>query len=135
MPVGWLTVLKLVPWVEVIKNAPAIADGAKKLWTTVGRSAPLPDAPAGTDVMAADAAVAADPASALTALQARVVHAEAAVAELQAQMQASSELIKSLAEQNAELVSRVETNRSRTVWLFVLLGVVVAIAAFKVAMN
>ncbi len=135
MPVGWLTVLKLVPWVEVIKNAPAIADGAKKLWTTVGGSTPLRDAPAGTDVVAADAAAAADPASAVTALQARVVHAEAAVAELQAQMQASSELIKALAEQNAELVRRVEMNRSRTTWLFGLLLVVAVIAGFGLAVT
>jgi hypothetical protein len=32
-------------------------------------------------------------------------------------MLASSELIKEMAEQNAQLIKRVETNRARLVWL------------------
>ena len=31
MAIAWLTVLKMVPWGEVINNAPKVADGAKKL--------------------------------------------------------------------------------------------------------
>ena len=29
MAIGWLTILKTVPWTEVISNAPKVADGAK----------------------------------------------------------------------------------------------------------
>ena len=39
MAIGWLTVLKSVPWAEVISNAPKVADGAKKLWSTIGKKA------------------------------------------------------------------------------------------------
>ena len=37
MAIGWLTILKSVPWTEVIKNAPKVAEGARKLWNAVGR--------------------------------------------------------------------------------------------------
>jgi len=37
MPVPWLTVLQNVPWSDVIKNAPKVADGARKLWQSVGK--------------------------------------------------------------------------------------------------
>lgn len=80
MAIGWLTVLKLVPWGEVVKNAPAVADGAKKLWDSVGRKPPpvAPTAPA----LDADTPPGA-------ALQARLAEAEASIAALHEQMQAS----------------------------------------------
>lgn len=37
MAAGWLTVLKMVPWGDVIENAPKVAQGAKKLWSSVGK--------------------------------------------------------------------------------------------------
>jgi hypothetical protein len=133
MPIGWMTVLKLVPWGEVIKNAPVIADGARKLWDSVGRKPPAPETspPAGGEVVTS----AADAPAALRALQARLSETEAAVGQLHAQMQASSELIKALAEQNAELVRRVEIHRRRTAWLIGLLAVVGAIAALNLAVT
>jgi hypothetical protein len=117
MAVGWLTVLKLVPWVEVIKNAPAIADGAKKLWATAGRPARTGGDSAGARETAETGSLAEPATPELAALQARLASAEEGVARLQEQMQASTALIKALAEQNAELVQRVEANRRRTVWL------------------
>ena len=36
MAINWMTLLAAVPWTEVIKNAPKVADSAKKLWHTVG---------------------------------------------------------------------------------------------------
>ena len=131
MPVGWMTVLKLVPWVEVIKNAPAIADGAKKLWATAGR--PPREGDAGQDAPSAGHAVAAGD-EGLAALQAQLASAEDSVARLQEQMQASSALIKALAEQNAELVQRVELNRRRTVWLGAGLGVLALLAGLQLAL-
>ena len=38
MAAGWVTVLQMVPWGEVIKNAPKVADGAVKLWNSVSKS-------------------------------------------------------------------------------------------------
>ncbi|MDA7419163.1 hypothetical protein PGB34_22550 [Xenophilus arseniciresistens] len=103
-----LTVLSNIPWGQVIDNAPKVAEGATRLWNSVGlrkKAAPAADA---------DAVATAQPALAPTeALQARVQGLEAEVRRLSEQMQASSELIKALADQNAMLVQRAELNRRR----------------------
>jgi uncharacterized coiled-coil protein SlyX len=112
MAIGWLTILQSVPWTEVIKNAPKVAEGAKKLWNAVGKQrAEGEAAEAG-----AQPAVAHEPHT-LEALEARAAALEAAVSDLNQQMLASSELIKELAEQNAQLIKRIEANRKRTLWL------------------
>jgi hypothetical protein len=112
MAIPWLAVLKSVPWKEVISNAPLVANGAKKLWNTVGNKPPVA-------ASAAEPAETPQPAESvdLVALQSRLAKLESASAELHSQMLASSELIKTLAEQNTELVKRVEANRQRVVWL------------------
>lgn len=112
MAIGWLTILKSVPWTEVIKNAPKVAEGAKKLWNAVGKQRAADEA----------AEAGAQPAAShephtLEALEARAAVLEKAVSDLNQQMLASSELIKELAEQNAQLVKRIEANRKRTLWL------------------
>jgi hypothetical protein len=112
MAIGWLALLQSVPWSEVISNAPKLADGAKKLWNTVGRK-PAPST--ATDANMRPAAATASPT--LAALQDRIVTLEAAVSDLHGQMLASSELIKALAEQNAQLVRRIEAHRRRLRWL------------------
>jgi hypothetical protein len=109
MAMGWLTVLKLVPWGDVIEKAPAVAQGAKKLWQSVGKK-PVVATPG-----ASETAVTTVP-----ALQSQVAELQVAVAELHQQMLASSELIGSLAEQNTQLIKRVEVNRVRMLWLFAL---------------
>ncbi len=111
MAIGWLTVLKLVPWGEVIENAPKVASGAKKLWQNVGKK-PVPDAPI---PHMPDTLGSAPPE--VAALQARLAEQQLALAELHQQMLTSSELIQSLANQNAQLVKRVEANRVRLLWL------------------
>jgi len=112
MAIGWLTVLQSVPWSDVISNAPKVAEGAKKLWNMVGRQSAPPDSseastqPAGLSE-----------AQTLSVLSDRTVALEAAVADLHDQMLASSELIKALAEQNAQLIQRIEANRVRVRWI------------------
>lgn len=114
MAIGWITLLKTVPWADVIATAPVVADGAKKLWKTVGRKKQ-----AGEDTPAEDAVTIVPEADAATKLQARLLALESTSQELHAQMLASSELINALAEQNTELVKRVEANRVRLLWLSV----------------
>jgi hypothetical protein len=113
MAIGWLTVLKSVPWGEVISNAPKVAQGAKKLWNAVSNKPPSP-------AMPTPAAHAPDP-QALATLQ-------AAVNDLHGQMLSSSELIKALAEQNTQLIKRIELNRIRLLWLAGVTGVVAIVA-------
>jgi hypothetical protein len=123
MAIPWLVVLRSVPWADVISNAPKVADGAKKLWNSVARKHASPE------VSDSGTARAASPeARTIAALEARVGSLEATVSDLGSQMLASAELIKTLAEQNAQLVQRIETNRVRALWLGAAI-VVLAIAA------
>ena len=120
MAISWLTVLQAVPWSDVIRNAPKVADGAKKLWSSVaGRPA---QAPVGAGAMAQSRGDASP-----EALQARVDALEATVADLHGQLLSSAELIRQLADQNTQLVERVELNRVRAVrmtWAIVVVGLV-----------
>lgn len=111
MAIPWLVVLQNVPWRSVISNAPKVADGAKRLWDAVSGQPPV-QVPPGRPAVAP-----ASDAEALAALQARLLAMEEATDALHTQMLASSELIKSLAEQNAQLIKRIETCRVRLGWL------------------
>jgi len=120
MALSWLAVLQSVPWSEVIKNAPKVAEGAKNLFDTVARRGRK------TEATAAQASANAEPAAgvplsaeaqAIAALETRMAAMDTAVAELNAQLLASSQVIKDLAEQNTQLIQRIEANRVRTLWL------------------
>lgn len=117
MAIGWVSLLKTVPWADVIASAPAVADGAKKLWKAVGKKKAVP--------LAADAAPSETVTSA--APDARLQALEETIAELQGQMLASSELITALASQNAELVKRAEANRVRLRWLSAIVAALVVL--------
>lgn len=115
MAVGWMSVLKMVPWSDVISNAPKVADGAKKLWSTVakktgvtGESTPAEAPAAPQDLPAAEL---------LALLQEQLARQEASLSDLHQQLLSSTALIQTLAEQNAQLVQRVEANRVRVRWL------------------
>ena len=112
MPIPWLAVLQGLPWTDVIRNAPKVADGARKLWNTVSKNGPLEELPTGSVDAPHD-----QESQAMTLLQSRVAEMESAIADLHSQMLASSELIKTLAEQNTRLIERVETSRIRVMWL------------------
>ena len=131
MPIPWLVVLQSVPWTDIIRNAPKVAEGAKKLWGTVkGKSS--------SDInnAATDQSSLVDPNS-LEGLNLRVQTMEIAITELHEQMLASSELIKTLAEQNTQLVGHIEINSRRLTWLSlvtVILGIV-ALASLYMAIT
>ena len=114
MATGLFSVLRLVPWGEVIRNAPKVAEGAKGLWDKVsGRPASPPPPPVDDKVQGQLQAEA----HAIARLRAELQATETAVSELQAQMLAATELINDLADQNAQLVRGVETLRRRLLWL------------------
>ncbi|MGE3598361.1 MAG: hypothetical protein AB7N70_22685 [Dehalococcoidia bacterium] len=118
-----LTVLSKIPWAQVVENAPRVAEGAAKLWRTVTG---LRKSPAASPAGAAPAATADEPLDD-AALRARVQSLTAEVHELQEQMRASSELIKALADQDTELVKRVELNRRRVTRLAMVGSVAIAV--------
>ena len=103
-------ILSNIPWGKVVDNAPKIADSAVKLWDTVTSRKKQDSVP--DEQLAAKAE--ANPCEA-DLLNARLLVVEESIRSLQDQMQASSELIKALAEQNTQLVQRIELNRIRFV--------------------
>lgn len=110
MGLGLFSLLKTVPWTEVISTAPLVAQGAKKLWDSVAKKTPpAPTHPPAPVLPTHDVVVA--------ELQARIIALEASSAELHTQMRTSSELIQALATQNTELVQRAEANRVRLRWV------------------
>jgi len=122
MAIGWMTVLKLVPWDDVIANAPKVVEGARKLWKTVARSpVPVPPEPA----IAPEAATTM-PAAPELATRSELQALAAQVSTLHEQMAESSALIEALADQNAQLIGQIESNRVRLGWL---MGVVAVLAA------
>ena len=102
MALGWMTALKLVPWGDVIEATPKIVKGAKKLFTST-REAAKPAA-----------ATVAVPATADPKAVAALAHAlQAQVATLEKEQRDSAELIASLAEQNAKIVTVVDGLQKR----------------------
>jgi hypothetical protein len=121
MALGWMTVLKLVPWAELIEATPKIVKAAQHLMGQVRKSAkpqPVPPAP-----------LASDAPEALHNLQQRVYQLELA-------QQESAAVIESLAEQNAKLVQVVEMlgkNQQRLRrGLWILAAVVVGLVVWAV---
>lgn len=120
MAIGWLSVLKLLPWSDVISTAPVVVDGARKLWNAVsGKSED--DTRNATSKEAESSGI----------LAGRVDILEVKVADLHSQMLASSELIQALADQNSQLIARIEVYRRGVFWLAaaVAVSVVMAIVA------
>lgn len=128
MAIGLLSVLKMVPWGDVINNAPKIADGAMKLWRVVARKQQPSEFPASSVGPELTTEV-----QSLAMLQVQLAAAEAKITDLHNQMLVSSELIKALADQNTQLIKRFEIIRMRVLWLAGVVVVIGVIAAINVA--
>lgn len=126
MPVAWVTVLQMVPWGEVIKNAPKVADGAVKLWNSVSgkKSADSAESDSVGVVLASDIGT-------VERLEHQLFEAQQAIVELQGQVVQSAEVIKELASQNTQLVAQIEVNRKAVT----VLGVVVALSVLGVVVQ
>lgn len=120
MAAGWLSVLKAVPWSDVIGAAPQVTEGAKKLWDAVAKKPPRADHAAPTE----------DP------VATRLAKAEIALADLHTQLLASAEIIARLADQNAQLIARMEAAQVRLRWLgwTSAAAVLAAVAAIVIAL-
>lgn len=108
MAAGWLKVLKSVPWGEVISAAPQVASSARRLWETVGgKGVTMPN----TELDEAVAHMATDDGLAMVAAQ--VERQDIAISELQGQVRQASKVIAELADQNAQLVAKLQAARER----------------------
>lgn len=125
MAVGWIGLLKSVPWSEVVSNAPKIAGGARSLWNSVTKKIR-------PDEVATTAGADRPPETSLTA---RIGALETRQAELQQQLASASALIDSLAEQNTQLVARLDALRGRLRWIIfgmLALGALAAAVLLKI---
>ena len=122
---GWLAVLKMVPWTDVIKNAPKAADGAKKLWQSVRKKPSASGALVHAKALQGDVQ---------TPLQTRMAALQQDLADLHAQMLESAALIQTLAEQNTQLVQRTESMRVR-VKVLTIVVVLLVVAVGMLALH
>jgi hypothetical protein len=91
---AWTTAFKAIPWLDLMAAAPAVVQGARRLWATVKKQeAPMAE---GQDPLAAQRAL------------------ETQIAELRQELTAASELVANLAEQNGRLVEAIAILRVRT---------------------
>lgn len=129
MASGWWSVLKTVPWSEVINAAPQVATGARRLWDTVARKS---GSAAG---MAPDPMMGDEPQDDFFGtLVMRVEKNEMSLAELRTQMLQASEIIANMADQNAQLIAKMDAARNRMLWLGVTTGVSAILALVALAL-
>jgi hypothetical protein len=121
MAIPWLAVaFKAIPWTKVVASAPSIVEGARKLWNSGTRTEKRPS-PANEQ---SNESSSTQP-DQLSAIEDRLFALQARTTEIAREAGTSAELIKSLAEQSAQLVQAVEILRLRTrklVWSTVVLG-------------
>lgn len=102
-----ISVLSNIPWGQVVENAPKVADGAARLWKAVTRKksdqSPEANANAGAEAAQSETEI----------LKRRLAAMEEHILHLEEQMGASAELIRALAEQNTQLVKKIELNSVR----------------------
>ena len=126
MAIPWLLALKVIPWGDVIEHAPNVLKAARKL---MDRQRAEPDPCSTTAVDLAGGAL-----PSLGELKNRLI---AAQVQLDRQTQTQAEMAQTLAElaeQNARLVSAVETLRVRTrlmLWALAALAVAVVCLVWR----
>jgi hypothetical protein len=128
MAIPWLTVLQSVPWSDVVRNAPKVAAGAKKLWDNVAHKGATQQDPA-------DSASTVEAEPTLLSLKADVMALRAASMRLQQQLAESSALVSELAEQNTQLIAGMDAlRRKQRRMLWALLAVSgIALLALRLA--
>ncbi|MBN9697786.1 MAG: hypothetical protein J0L85_18510 [Zoogloea sp.] len=111
MALPWSTLVKAIPWSDVIAKAPDLAQGARKLWQKAAgqRQGGVEAPPGGSDG------------------DTRLAGLEARLTELGARQQEITELLAALATQNAELVTTADTLRRQLRRLWITVGVAAAL--------
>lgn len=123
---GWFSVLRAVPWGQVIDNAPKVVSGTRRFWHAVSGEGVREE----IDITEVQSSYTAEHEE-LGAIRSRLTALEQSAVDLREQILAASELIKTLADQNVQLIEQIEKNRRHTRWLAAALFVSV-IAALAV---
>ncbi len=119
-----LNVASRIPWDRVIELAPTVAEKATTLWKSIKNK----NKPVSVDESSEYTSYSME-LSESDLLKARLVRLEERVVSLEEQIQLSSELVKTLAEQNTLLVQRIELHRIRLFHQLLLFAGVAALLA------
>ena len=107
MAVPWPAIFKAIPWGEVVAAAPKVLDQAKKLVAAARRT----DSGSSAEAEAPVPAQASD--RTLPEIEARLSSVEGKIEDMAREALSSAELMRSLAEQNAQLVQAVQILSSK----------------------
>jgi hypothetical protein len=129
MAIGWMTALKMVPWGDVIENAPNLVNGAKKLFTKTRADTPA-EAPTPTSDIA-KAAPGADADQRIVQLSALLDQSQTRIATLETESRDTAALLKSMAEQQQTMISAIDILGRRS---NLLVGITAALAVICVAL-
>lgn len=122
MAVNWLASLKYVPWSKVISMTPAIVESGGKLWDRISSRR----ANASTVANPSGQAPPSTP-EALAAMEIRLATLEKKTADLGDEAVSSFQVVRSIVDQNAQVVQAVDVLLARTQLLLrvsILLGIV-----------
>lgn len=120
---GWFSMLRAVPWGHVIDSAPRVVSGTRRFWHAVSGEGVREE----IDITEVQSSYTGEHEE-LSAIRSRLTALEQSAVDLREQILAASELIKTLADQNAQLIVQTEKNRRHTRWLAVALFVSVVAA-------
>jgi len=124
MAFNWIAAFKIIPWTDVIAAAPTVARTARNLWRSIGKTRPAETAGGTEDVRASG-----NPPT----MEEEIRALRAELAETRAQLLASSEVLRALADQDEKLVAAIEVLRVRTRVLAIVSVVLVAACAILLA--
>lgn len=119
-----LKVASQIPWDKVIELAPTVAERAATLWNTIKSKNKRNSVDESSVYVSYSTEL-----SESDIFKARLDTLEERVASLEEQIQVSSGLLKTLAEQNTGLVQRIELNRIRLIRQSLLFAGVAAVLA------
>jgi len=106
MAFGWITALKIIPWKDVLENAPHIVKAAKNLYAGTKTDTSSSEA--------SDSSTFAPDSANKEKGDFRLHKIESKILELNDEQESSVELIRSLAKQNVRIVEAIEVLRIRS---------------------
>ena len=107
MAFGWITALKIIPWKDVLENAPHIVKAAKKLYAGTKADSPIPSENHASSALTSNS-------NDKEGQDYRINRIEKKVLGLHDEQESSAELIRSLAKQNVRIVEAIEVLRVRS---------------------
>jgi hypothetical protein len=131
MAIGWMTALKMVPWGDVIENAPKVVSGAKKLFTRTFDEAASAAPTASTTGASVEAKAPIDVDQRIAQLIESLAQSQSRIGVLEAESRDTAALIKSLAEQQEKVIGAIDVLGKRS---NVLIGTVIVLALACVGM-